>query len=202
MIILYTGLRYLCRLWAVALVLVYCPPVWGQGPSSLEKVAQDSHNSAQPAAREMPVEATADALEVDHKAQVAVLLGHVRITRADMVLEAPRVELAYTSQGEGAGLQTAIATGGVTITRGADVATGERATYRLDEGTMVLEGNVTLSRGENELKGGRLDVDMATGRMKLVGVGNSPVKARLQPADDENEIQTDDKNEIKRTHPE
>lgn len=122
-----------------------------------------------------PVSVAADHGELLGKQDRAVLAGNVVITQAGLTLRAARTTLAFSSGG-GFKIHRLDATGGVTVTRGDQSASGEVAIYDFDRRIITLAGGVTLRRGSDRLSGGRLVIDLDSGLSTVdgnVGGGSS-----------------------------
>lgn len=114
-----------------------------------------------------PVEVTADHLAVDDNAGSAVFSSNVIVGQGDMRITAPRVEVRYKA--DGSGIESVVATGGVTLVSGEDAAEGERADYDIETGVIVMRGNVLVTRGLNAISSDTMTVNMDTGRARMEG---------------------------------
>ncbi len=121
-----------------------------------------SHNS------NAPVNFNAGRIEVQDRADRVILSGAVRVEQAGMVLNAARMTVAYRSSG-GIEIDRIDASGGVTIRKAGDTASGNVAIYDLNRRLITLIGNVTLTQGTNRLSGGRVIIDLASGRSTIDG---------------------------------
>ena len=115
----------------------------------------------------LPVEVTADALDVDQTSGEAVFTGNVLIAQGDMRLTAPRVLVVYDDGNRA--IQRMEATGGVTLVSGPDAAEAERADYTIDRGVIVMTGNVLLTQGPSALSSDKMTVNLTTGAAQMVG---------------------------------
>ncbi|WP_340317316.1 LptA/OstA family protein [Rhizorhabdus argentea] len=122
-----------------------------------------------------PVDFAADRIELQDRADRAVLTGNVDITQGDMRLRASRVTIAYTSAN-----QTQVtrmdASGGVTLTSRTETARAQFGIYDLRSRLVTMIGGVVLSRpGQGETRGNRMVLNMNTGFATLDGgaVGGS-----------------------------
>lgn len=123
----------------------------------------------------LPVEISADQLEVNQSDGTALYTGEVVIGQGEMRLAAPRVLVVY---GEDAGrIRRLEATGGVTLVSGEEAAEADRADYDIDAGTVEMTGNVLLTQGDNALTSERMVVDLDTGTAQMAG----RVRTVLQP---------------------
>lgn len=115
----------------------------------------------------LPVEVTADNLDVNQENGTAVFTGNVLIGQGEMRLAAPRVLVVYKS--DQSGIESLEATGGVTLISGPDAAEASRADYNIDTGQIELRGNVLLVQGANTLTGNEMFVDTQAGTARMVG---------------------------------
>ena len=118
-----------------------------------------------------PVDFEADRIEVQDRADRAVLSGNVRVKQAGLTLDAARLTVAYTGAvvGGNPSVQRLDASGGVFVRSGNDSARGSFATYDLNRRLSTMIGDVTLNQGSNVLRGGRLVIDLASGRSVIDG---------------------------------
>ncbi len=115
----------------------------------------------------------ADKLEIDVAAGSAVLTGKVVLTKGDMTVQCPRVDLKFDASPH---LKSAKGSGGVV----ADVrgVHGEAPEVELDMAKQVLEmrGGVKLSRGQGWLQADKATIELATARVTATQVkGSIPV---------------------------
>lgn len=119
-----------------------------------------------------PVDYAADSIVLQDKANRVVLEGNVDITQGDLKLRAQRTTVAYLNAG-GVKIQRIDATGGVTVTRGTQIARGDVGVYDFNRRVITLAGNVSLQRGGDTLKGGRLVIDLNSGLASVDGRGTA-----------------------------
>ena len=115
-----------------------------------------------------PVNYAADRLELQDRQDRLVLTGNVIITQGDLRFTAGRTTVAYSDTG-GLSIQRIDATGGVTVTRGSERASGSAAVYDFNRRVIILSGGVALNRGTDTLSGGRLVIDLDTGVASVDG---------------------------------
>jgi lipopolysaccharide export system protein LptA len=116
-----------------------------------------------------PVDFAADRIELQDRADRAVLSGNVDITQGDMRLRASRVTIAYSSAG-----QTEVtrmdASGGVTMTSRGETARAQFAIYDLRTRLVTMIGNVVLIKaGQGETRGNRMVLNLNSGLATLDG---------------------------------
>ncbi len=148
---------------AVATVLVANAAI-GQGSSSPFK----GHNSNAPLAW------SADRIEIQDAVGRVMLTGGVVAKQDNLTMSAGRVTIAYNKGGSGVSVDRLDAAGGVSFTRGSDLARGDFAVYDLQRKLITLVGNVSLRQDRGEVRGGRLVIDLNTSRGTLGGGGGAP----------------------------
>ena len=117
-----------------------------------------------------PVNYAADRIELQDRQNRVVLSGDVVITQGDLRLTAGRTTVAYSDNGA-LRIQRIDATGGVTVTRGNERASGSAGVYDFNRRIIVLSGGVALRRGSDTLNGGRLTIDLNSGLSSVDGRG-------------------------------
>lgn len=115
----------------------------------------------------LPVEVTADTLDVDQQDGSAEFRGNVVVGQGEMRLSAQRVLIVYNEST--AGIQRMEATGDVLLVSGPDAAQAQRADYTIDTGVIVLTGDVLLTQGANALTSNEMTVNLLTGTARMVG---------------------------------
>lgn len=149
------------RAVAIALAItVVAQPVSAQGTSVA--FGGLKHDSS------LPVEITADALNVDQATGTAVFSGGVAIGQGSMRLTAGRVEVIY-APGDSGNISLLRASEGVTLTNGGEAVEAASAEYSIENGSVVLTGNVLLTQGPNALSGDRMTIDLNTGAGRIDG---------------------------------
>ncbi len=148
----------------LALAVLAAAPAAGQGIKN--------HNS------NAPVDFEADRIEVQDRADRAVLAGNVKVRQAGLSLDAARLTVAYTGALTAGNptVQRLDASGGVTVRSASETARGDFASYDLNRRLITMIGGVTLNQGSNVLRGGRLVIDLASGRSIVDGraAGGAP----------------------------
>lgn len=127
--------------------------------------AQQAHNS------NAPINFAADHIELQDKANRAVLSGKVSVKQGEMTLNAARMTVAYTGQVIDGSPQVSRldASGGVTVTRPDQTARSNFAVYDLNKRVVTMLGAVTLIQAGNTVSGGRLTINLDTGRAIIDG---------------------------------
>ncbi|MGH6614729.1 LptA/OstA family protein [Sphingomonas sp.] len=133
--------------------------------------AQTRHNS------NAPIDFGADHIELQDKANRAILSGSVSVKQAEMTLNSARMTVSYTGQVIDGSPQVSRldASGNVVVTRPDQSARGQFAIYDLNRRVITMLGAVTLVQAGNTVNGGRLTINLDTGRAVIDGssVGGS-----------------------------
>jgi lipopolysaccharide export system protein LptA len=119
-----------------------------------------------------PVDVSADRIEVQDRADRAVFTGNVHVTQAELMLDTPRLTVAYAGgAGTSGGVQIKRldAAGGVVVRSPSETAKGDFGVYDLDRKLITLIGNVQLTRENNQVSGARLVIDLDSGRAVIDG---------------------------------
>lgn len=120
-----------------------------------------------------PIDVSAARIEVQDRADRAILSGNVVATQGDMRLTSASLVVLYSnnqgSSGGGVQIRRLEASGGVTITQPGQTARGQFAIYDVDRKIVTMVGNVSLVRNDARVQGGRLVLEMDTGRAVLDG---------------------------------
>jgi lipopolysaccharide export system protein LptA len=115
----------------------------------------------------LPVEVTAETLDVNQQDGTAVFNGNVVVIQGEMRLAAARVLVIYSE--EESAIKRLIATGDVVLVSGPDEAEAERADYEIDSGTVVMTTNVLLTQGTAAVSGDKMTVNLLTGTAEMDG---------------------------------
>ena len=118
-----------------------------------------------------PIDFGADHIELQDKANRAVLSGSVAVRQADMTLNSARMTVAYTGQVIGGSPQVSRldAAGGVTVKRPQQTARSQYAVYDLGKRVITMLGAVSLTQAGNTVNGGRLTINLDSGRAVIDG---------------------------------
>ena len=115
----------------------------------------------------LPVEVTADSLDVNQADGSAEFKGNVRIGQGEMRISAQRVLVIYNQ--DQSSIQRMEAVGDVVLVSGPDAAEADRADYSIDTGVIVMTGNVLLTQGANALSSNNMTVNLTTGTAQMNG---------------------------------
>ncbi len=115
----------------------------------------------------LPVEVTADNLDVNQADGSAEFTGNVLIGQGEMRLSANRVLVIYNQ--EAGGIDRLQATGDVILVNGPDAAEADKADYTIGTGIIVMTGNVLLTQGPNALTSNHMTINLTTGTAQMTG---------------------------------
>ncbi|MDT8326263.1 MAG: LptA/OstA family protein [Roseovarius sp.] len=126
--------------------------------------------------RSLPVEVTADSLNVNQNDNTAIFAGNVVIGQGEMRLSAPRVLVVYLK--DQSGIESLAASGGVTLVSGEDAAESANADYNITTGIIRMSGDVLLVQGSNAVTGDTLFVDLNAGTARVSGQVKTILQSR------------------------
>ena len=115
-----------------------------------------------------PVNYAADRIELQDRQNRVVLSGNVVIDQAGLTVRSARTLVNYDDAGE-LRIDRITASGGVTLARGNERASGDVAIYDFNRRIITMAGNVRLRRGSDTLNGGRLVIDLRSGLSSVDG---------------------------------
>jgi lipopolysaccharide export system protein LptA len=159
------------QVWIVALAVV---SIWWH----LTTAATDS---AEQAAKDEPVQVTADRMVSETRTDQVVFSGNVEVHRGDLYVKADRLEVRQDRQTRKVSHMVAI--GNVFIRKGEQAATAERATFFENEQKAVLTGNPHAWEGTTQIWGEEMVFLLAEGSMTVTG-GAQRVRMQMLPEND------------------
>ncbi len=115
-----------------------------------------------------PVDVSAQRMEVQDRADRAVVAGNVHVRQGELTLDTERLTIAYTNN-KGLQIQRLDASGGVVVKSPTETARGAFGVYDLDRKIITLVGGVQLNRQQSQITGSRLVIDLTTGRAVVDG---------------------------------
>jgi lipopolysaccharide export system protein LptA len=139
----------------------------------------------------LPIEITADSLEVVQDQKIATFAGNVDAVQGDLVLSADQLRVHYGNdaaappgpQGMGS-IRRIEAEGNVFLSSPRETAQGDTGIYDVAANQLTMEGAVVLTQGENVIRGQRLEVDLVSGRSRIFAAvpstegGKAPQRVR------------------------
>jgi lipopolysaccharide export system protein LptA len=156
----------------------------------------------------LPIEITADSLEVVQDQKIATFRGNVDATQGDMVLSADELRVHYRDDDDGAADPAATgsirrieAEGNVFLSSPEETAHGATGVYDVAANQVTIEGAVVLTRDDNVIRGERLEIDLVSGRSQIFAAvpsteGGTPpqrVRALFIPEDSRSSAGPDDR---------
>lgn len=116
-----------------------------------------------------PIDVSADRMEVQDRADRAVMAGNVHVKQQELTLDTARLTIAYTNGADGLKMQRLDAAGGVVVKSPTETARGAFGVYDLNRKLITLVGGVSLIRQQSQINGSRLVIDLTTGRAVVDG---------------------------------
>ncbi len=126
--------------------------------------------------KNLPIEITADKLEVKQKEELAIFSGNVEARQGEMILNAQSLTVYYANQNMNESSQTVSkidAKGEVFFSSKNETAQSEEGMYDVEKGIIFLKGNVILTQGENILRGNSLLMNLTNGTNSMSGMSNN-----------------------------
>ena len=115
----------------------------------------------------LPVEVTAENLEVNQTDGTATFVGDVLVKQGEMRLSAGKIRVIYDATGKE--IDRLVASGQVLIVNATDAAEAAEAVYTIASGEVVMQGNVLMTRGQTAIKGEKLVINLKTGTGRMEG---------------------------------
>jgi len=127
-----------------------------------------------------PVDVGADRIEVQDRANRAILTGNVVATQGNLTMNSARLTVIYNNHpaapapaagaaASGTQIQRLEASGGVRLRTPTETAHSEFAIYDVPRRLVTMIGAVNLDQGANHVQGGRLVLDLDTHRAVVDG---------------------------------
>jgi lipopolysaccharide export system protein LptA len=123
-----------------------------------------------------PIQVNADTFAADLNQSTGTYRGNVVVVQGAIKLRADEVKV-FAPDGKARRME---ARGRVVIDSPSGTATGDNGSYDVVARTIRLTGDVKLTKDRNIMRGTALDVDIASGKARLVAVGGR-VQARFEP---------------------
>ena len=133
--------------------------------------------NAYPEARK-PIEILADSMEWNKQLGQAIAIGNAKAIQGQTTIKANKI-IAVLSEDNSQQIKELQASGNVVFLKDKQLATGDKATYYLNQDKVIITGRVELKRDGNIIKGEKLIIDFLTGLSKMEGSGtNQKVKMK------------------------
>ena len=125
-----------------------------------------------------PIEILADSMEWNKQLGQAIAKGNARAIQDQTTLKANKI-IAILNEDNSQQIKELQAIGKVEFLKDKQLATGDRATYYINEEKVIITGNVELKRDGNIIKGEKLIIDFLSGLSKMEASGtNQKVKMK------------------------
>jgi len=138
-------------------------------------VAQVQGQSLQQHDTSLPIEITADSLEVVQDRRIATFAGNVDAVQGDLVLSADQLRVHYGDDADAApappgmgSIRRIEAEGNVFLSSPRETAQGETGVYDVAANQLTMEGAVVLTQDDNVIRGQRLEIDLVSGRSRML----------------------------------
>ncbi len=124
----------------------------------------------------LPIEITADQLEVEQDQRLATFSGNVDAVQGELVLSADQLRVFYYGEEEerpaaaspSGSIRRIEAEGNVFVSSPRETAQGTAGVYDVASSALSLEGQVVLTQDDNVIRGERLEIDLASGRSRVL----------------------------------
>ena len=125
-----------------------------------------------------PIEILADSMEWNKQLGQAIATGNAKAIQGQTTIKAKKI-IAVLNEDNSQQIKELKAIGKVVFLKDKQIATGDKATYYIDQEKVIITGNVTLKRDDNIIKGEKLIIDFLTGLSKMEASGtNQKVKMK------------------------
>ena len=113
-----------------------------------------------------PIEILADSMEWNKQLGQAIAIGNAKAIQGQTTIKAKKI-IAVLNEDNSQQIKELKAIGKVVFLRDKQIATGDKATYYIDQEKVIITGNVALKRDDNIIKGEKLIIDFLTGLSKM-----------------------------------
>ena len=125
-----------------------------------------------------PIEIIADSMQWNKQLGQAIATGNAKAIQGETTIKANKI-IAVLSEDNSQQIQELQAIGKVVFLKDKQLATGDKATYYINQEKVIIRGNVELKRDDNVIKGEKLIIDFLTGLSKMEGSStNKKVKMK------------------------
>ena len=125
-----------------------------------------------------PIEILADSMEWNKQLGQAIATGNAKAIQDQTTIKANKI-IAVLNEDNSQQIKELQAIGKVVFLKDKQLATGDQATYYINEDKVIITGNVELKRDGNIIKGEKLIIDFLSGLSKMEASGtNQKVKMK------------------------
>ena len=125
-----------------------------------------------------PIEILADSMEWNKQLGQAIATGNAKAIQGQTTIKANKI-IAVLSEDNSQQIKELQAIGKVVFLKDKQIATGDKATYYINQDKIIITGNVELKRDDNIIKGEKLIIDFLTGLSKMEA-SNTNQKVRMK----------------------
>ena len=115
-----------------------------------------------------PIEILADSMEWNKQLGQAIATGNAKAIQGQTTIKANKI-IAVLSEDNSQQIKELQAIGKVVFLKDKQLATGDKATYYLNQDKVIITGNVELKKDGNIIKGEKLIIDFLSGLSKMEG---------------------------------
>lgn len=115
-----------------------------------------------------PIEILADSMVWNKKLGQAIATGNAKAVQGQTSIKANKI-IAVLSEKNSQQIKELQASGKVVFLKDKQLATGDKATYYLNQDKIIITGNVELKKDGNIIKGEKLIIDFLSGLSKMEG---------------------------------
>ena len=109
-----------------------------------------------------PIEIVADSMEWNKQLGQAIATGNAKAIQGQTTIKAKKI-IAVLNEENSQQIKELKAIGEVVFLKDKQIATGDKATYYINQEKVIITGNVALKRDDNIIKGEKLIIDFLTG---------------------------------------
>ncbi len=113
-----------------------------------------------------PIEILADSMEWNKQLGQAIATGNAKAIQGQTTIKAKKI-IAVLNEDNNQQIKELKAIGKVVFLKDKQIATGDKATYYINQEKVIITGNVALKRDDNIIKGEKLIIDFLTGLSKM-----------------------------------
>ena len=125
-----------------------------------------------------PIEILADSMEWNKQLGQAIAIGNAKAIQGQTTIKANKI-IAILSENNSQQIKELQAIGEIVFLKNKQLATGDKATYYINQDKVIITGNVELKRDGNIIKGEKLIIDFISGLSKMEASGtNQKVKMK------------------------
>ena len=146
---------------------------------SINLAFANTNNNSFIIANEASYELFSDNMFLDRNSSVIGFSGNVSINQGPFLMSADQIELFFFKKFNQKDFKELKATGHIVIeNKGIISATGNFATYSVNDKKMILTGNVTLTNQLSMIKGNKLILDISTGKIEILNDESNQEKVK------------------------